>query len=238
MVPPRPRHNVPPLGYARLLTVHICLLFPHLVKFLANRMQFNTSCKDYDSINQHSHQSTRTTGAQRGRGANHDHAQGGGGATLEHIYIYIYIYILFLYNLYVYVIIWKKQSKKSFQKELPRSIGSPSQRQDPRARRALEALGLRAASPAALIDFNWLVSPLLPRSWPLLRSSSASKARGFTSTCGSKASRGLPPQCSWAFLEEKAAESPLRSASPHVLSSFVHIAWRGRTSSLGLHVIQ
>ena len=37
-------------------------------------MQFNTSCKDYDSINQHSHQSTRTTGPQGG-GANHDHAQ-------------------------------------------------------------------------------------------------------------------------------------------------------------------
>ena len=40
-------------------------------------MQFNTACKDYDSINQHSHQSTRTTGPQWGRGANHDYAQGG-----------------------------------------------------------------------------------------------------------------------------------------------------------------
>ena len=55
-------------------------------------MQFNTACKDYDSINQHSHQSTRTTGPQGGRGANHDHARGGGGgATLELLYVYIYI---------------------------------------------------------------------------------------------------------------------------------------------------
>ena len=59
------------------LAFHICLLFPYLVKFLANTMQFNTTCEDYDSINQHSHQSTRTTGPQPGRGANHDHAQGG-----------------------------------------------------------------------------------------------------------------------------------------------------------------
>ena len=41
-------------------------------------MQINIACKDYDSISQHSHQSTRTTGPQGGRGANHDHAQGGG----------------------------------------------------------------------------------------------------------------------------------------------------------------
>ena len=83
MVPPDPgpRHNAPPLGYSRLLAFHICLympLFPHLAKFLASSMQFNTTCKDYDSINQHSHQSTATTGPQGGgRGANHDHAQGG-----------------------------------------------------------------------------------------------------------------------------------------------------------------
>ena len=81
MVPPDPGpgHTVPPLGYARLLAFHICLLFLHLVKFLANTMQFNTTCNDYDSISQHSQQSTRTTG----RGAYHYHAQGG-GATLEH----------------------------------------------------------------------------------------------------------------------------------------------------------
>ena len=60
-------------------------LFPHLVKSLANIVQFNTTCKDYESINQHSHQSTRTTGPQGARGANHDHAQGG-GAPLEYIY--------------------------------------------------------------------------------------------------------------------------------------------------------
>ena len=68
MVPPDqgPRHNVPPLGYSRLLTFPFCLLFPLLVKFIANTMQFNTSCNDYDSINQHSHQSTRTTGPQGG----------------------------------------------------------------------------------------------------------------------------------------------------------------------------
>ena len=70
-------------------------LFPHLIKFLAKTVQFNTTCKDYDSIDQHSHQSTRTTGVEGGRGANHDHAQGGGGgATLEHIYIYIHEILL------------------------------------------------------------------------------------------------------------------------------------------------
>ena len=41
-------------------------LFPHLVKFLANTIQFNTTCNDYDSINQHD-QSTRTTGPQGGQ---------------------------------------------------------------------------------------------------------------------------------------------------------------------------
>ena len=65
---PGPRHNVSELGCSRLLAFHICLLFPHLAKFLANTMQFNTTCKDYDSISQHSHQSRRTTGPQGGRG--------------------------------------------------------------------------------------------------------------------------------------------------------------------------
>ena len=32
-------------------------LFPHVVKFLANTMQFSTTYKDYDSINKHSRQS-------------------------------------------------------------------------------------------------------------------------------------------------------------------------------------
>ena len=62
MVPPDPGPGHPPLGYARLLAFHICHLFPHIVEFLANIMQFNTTCNDYDSISQHSHQSTRTTG--------------------------------------------------------------------------------------------------------------------------------------------------------------------------------
>ena len=61
-------HNVPPVGCARLRAFHICLcsrIFPHFVKLLANTMQINTTCKDYDSINQHSHQSTPTTASQR-----------------------------------------------------------------------------------------------------------------------------------------------------------------------------
>ena len=87
--PPRP------WAAAQRPTIRLCKaaylpylpLFPHLVKFLANTVQINTTCKDYDSINQHSHQSTPTTGPQGGRGANHDHAQGGGGGeTLEHIW--------------------------------------------------------------------------------------------------------------------------------------------------------
>ena len=98
MVPldPGPWHNVAPLGYARLLAFHICLLFPHFVKFLANTMQFNTTCKDYDSINQHSHQSTRTTGPQGGQGANHDYAQGGeerGWSTYKYLHI-VYMNVL------------------------------------------------------------------------------------------------------------------------------------------------
>ena len=39
---PGPGHTVPPLGYASLLAFHILPLFQHLVKFLANTMQFNT----------------------------------------------------------------------------------------------------------------------------------------------------------------------------------------------------
>ena len=84
LLDPGPGHNVPPLGYSRLLAFHIWLLFPHLVKFLANTVQINTTCKDYDSINQHSHQSTPTTG--RGAGGQTmtmPRGGGGGGATLE-----------------------------------------------------------------------------------------------------------------------------------------------------------
>ena len=88
---PGPGHTVPPLGYSRLLTFHICLLFRQLVKLLANTLQFNTSCKDYNSINQNSHQSTRTTGPQGGRGANRDHAQGAEGEERRwSTYIYVY----------------------------------------------------------------------------------------------------------------------------------------------------
>ena len=64
------------LARAQRPTIRLCKaaclpylpLFPHLVKFLANTVQINTSCKDYDSISQHSHQSTRTTGPQGGDG--------------------------------------------------------------------------------------------------------------------------------------------------------------------------
>ena len=56
---------------AERLTMRLCKaaglpylpLFPHSVEFLANTIRFHIICKDYDSINQHSHQSTRTTGA-------------------------------------------------------------------------------------------------------------------------------------------------------------------------------
>ena len=93
--PPRPwpRAHRPTTRLCKAACLPYWPLFPHLVKFPANTMQINTSCKDYDPINQHSHQSTRTTGPQGGRGANHDHAQGGGGggATLEHICKSIYM---------------------------------------------------------------------------------------------------------------------------------------------------
>ena len=63
--PPRPWAPAqrPTIRLCKLI-FHICLFCPHLVKFLANTMHFNTTCKDYDSDNQHSHQSTPTTGLQ------------------------------------------------------------------------------------------------------------------------------------------------------------------------------
>ena len=117
------RVNLPPTCYgpprpwapAQRPTIRLCKaaclpylpLFPRLVKFLANTMQINTTCKDYDSINQHSHQSTRTTSPQGGRGANHDHAhKKGRGRSDTGAYIYIikkqYItYIFFSIQLFV-----------------------------------------------------------------------------------------------------------------------------------------
>ena len=77
--PPWPRAHRPTIRPCKAACLSYLPLFPHLVKFLANTMQINTTCKDYDSINQHSHQSTGTTGPQGERGANHDHAQGGEG---------------------------------------------------------------------------------------------------------------------------------------------------------------
>ena len=72
----------------RLLAFYICLLFPHLVEILANNIGFDTTHKDYDSMNQHSHPSTLTTGPQGG--ANHDHAR---GRTLDRASIHTYIYM-------------------------------------------------------------------------------------------------------------------------------------------------
>ena len=65
--------------------------FPHSVEFLANTIRFYIICKDYDSINQHSHPSTTTPPTPTGGGAgNHDHPRGGGWGCpgLCHIYIY------------------------------------------------------------------------------------------------------------------------------------------------------
>ena len=50
------------------------------VEFLANTRRFYIICKDYDSINQHSHPSTTTPPTPTGGGAgNHDHPRGGWG---------------------------------------------------------------------------------------------------------------------------------------------------------------
>ena len=90
--PPRPwpRAHRPTIWLCKAACLPSLPLFPHLVKFPANTVQINTSCKDYDSINQHSHQSPRTTCPQGGRGANHDHAQGGKGEERRwSIYIYM-----------------------------------------------------------------------------------------------------------------------------------------------------
>ena len=68
---------------------------PHSVEFLANTIRFYIICKDYDSINQHSHPSTTTPPTPTGGGAGyHDHPRGGGGAAQGcAIYILINIYI-------------------------------------------------------------------------------------------------------------------------------------------------
>ena len=68
--------------------------FPHSVEFLANTIGFYIICKDYDSINQHSHPSTTTPPTPTGGGAgNHDHPRGGGvGLPRAVPYIYMYIY--------------------------------------------------------------------------------------------------------------------------------------------------
>ena len=67
-------------------------LFPHLIEFLANTIGFYTICKDYDSINQHSHPSTTTpptpTGGEAG---NHDHPGGGGGWGSPRAVPYIHV---------------------------------------------------------------------------------------------------------------------------------------------------
>ena len=114
------RVNLPPQWYgpprpwapAQRPTIRLCKaaylaylpLFPHLVKFLADTMQFNTTCKDYDSMNQHSHQSTRTTGSQGGRGANHDDAQGGRGRGDAGAYTYIScIYTYIPIHIYIHI---------------------------------------------------------------------------------------------------------------------------------------
>ena len=86
---PWPRERRPTIRLCKAACLPKLPLSPHLIKFLANTMQINTSCKckDYDSINQHSHQSTRATGPQGGRVANHDHAQGGRSDAGAYIYI-------------------------------------------------------------------------------------------------------------------------------------------------------
>ena len=113
--PPRPwpRAQRPTIRLFKAAYLPYFPLFPHLVKFLANTMQINTTCNDYDSISQHSHQSTRTAGPQGGRGANHDHAQGGGGEerrwsiytykqtytpTYVHTHIHTYVQSIHVYN--------------------------------------------------------------------------------------------------------------------------------------------
>ena len=64
--------------------------FPHSVEFLANTIRFYIICKDYDSINQHSHPSTTTPPTPTGGGAgNHDHPRGG-GVGLPRAVPYIY----------------------------------------------------------------------------------------------------------------------------------------------------
>ena len=50
--PPRPWATAhrPTIRLCKAACLPYLPLFPHLVKFLANTMQFNTTCKDYDSI--------------------------------------------------------------------------------------------------------------------------------------------------------------------------------------------
>ena len=64
---PWPRAHRPTIRLCKAARLPYLPLFLHLVKFLANTMQNNIACEDYDSINHQSHQSTRTTGPQGGR---------------------------------------------------------------------------------------------------------------------------------------------------------------------------
>ena len=93
MAPPDPglRAQRPTIRLCKAAYLPYLPLLAHLVKFLANTMQFNTTCDDYDSISQHSHQSTRTTGPQGGAGQTMTMPRGG---EVEEQRCSIHIYVI------------------------------------------------------------------------------------------------------------------------------------------------
>ena len=130
------RHNLPTIRLCKAICLPYFPFLRHLVKFLGNTVQINTSCKDYDSIDHHSHQCTRTTGPQ-GRGANHDHAQGGRERSDAGAYNIYLFFIMFMHS---------KKAASARHKGFARKPVCSS----PRARERLHiaALKLRAGHPA------------------------------------------------------------------------------------------
>ena len=111
MVPPDPGpgHTVPPLGYARLLAFHICLIpalsqIPCKYRAVQHHLQGLRLHQPAFTHNPLAPQVHRGGGVQT---MTMPRGGGGGGATLEHIYHNYHVYIVYLYtneneNIYIY----------------------------------------------------------------------------------------------------------------------------------------
>ena len=89
---------MPLLPHHQVICLPYLPSFPNSIKFFTNTIGFYIICKDYDSINQHSHPSTTPKGGGAG---NHDHPRAGGWGCpgLCHIYIRSFVFIFFFQSL-------------------------------------------------------------------------------------------------------------------------------------------